>query len=138
MLLRLVSCVPYHFSLPFSACTACLTLAAAGPKKADYKKKVSVGLGPVRSAGLSARRAKLSRFCGEIRFSSWRAPFELRKALPYVSKRAASFEHSVVGAIWTADRVLPEFGLLHARVVWEKPRAHQGCLGDALCTPRVA
>ena len=88
----------------------------------------SVGFGPGRSAGKAWRRTKFSRFSGEIRFSSWRAPFELRKALPYVSKRAASFEHSVVRAIWTADRVLPEL----------RVAACQGCLRDALMAPRVA
>ena len=80
----------------------------------------------------------LRDLCGEIRFSSWRRPFELRKALPYVSKRAASFEQYVVGAIWTAERVLTGFGLLRARVVWEKPRAHQRRLGEAPCTPGLA
>ena len=52
MLLRLVSCVAYHFSPPFSACTACLTLAAAGTKKAASKKKAE--LWPLSDKLLSA------------------------------------------------------------------------------------
>ena len=95
---------------------------------------VSGGLGPGTPAGLCFVCADLRGVSWEIRFSSWRRPFELRKALPYVSKRAASFEQYVVGAISTAELVLTRFGLLRARVVWEKPRAHQRRVGEAPCT----
>ena len=84
----------------------------------------SIGFGLGRPAGQTFKRTKCARMCGtsrecarlpaKIRSSSWRRPFELRKAPPYVSKRAASFEYSVIGTIWTADRVLLQLELRHA------------------------